>query len=108
MQQEVQKLRQWVSVAHHIDGRVRFKIKSGIVSYAARLKKNAIEEFVSQFPALKSYRLNLSAGSLVLEYDPEVVAPQAINDLFSDDQQRVAAAYQTFADLVEQTQQAKG
>lgn len=81
------KLRKWVSVGHHIPGRIRLKYKLGIVAHLASFKSESIEEAIASVPAFKSYKVNKATGSILIEYDAKAVEPQYIADLFSDSEQ---------------------
>ena len=77
------KLRKWVKVGHHIPGRIRLKYKLGIVAQLATYRSDEIEQSLTDFPALKQYKINKSTGSIVIEYDAELLNPASVDDLFS-------------------------
>ncbi len=93
------KLRKWVSIGHHIPGRVRLKYKLGIVAHLARFHNDDIEKAISSIPAFKHYKVNGATGSIVIEYDPNSVSPSLIDALFSDSEQ---AAEQACYDIAQQ------
>lgn len=78
------KLRKWVSIGHHIPGRIRLKYKLGIVAKLATLRSSEVEDTLQNIPAFKSYQLNKSTGSIVIEYDAKMIAPSDIDALFSE------------------------
>lgn len=89
------KLRKWVSIGHHIPGRIRLKYKLGIVAQLASLRSNEVEGVLDSIPAFKNYKLNKATGSIVIEYDASVIEPNAINALFSENaSQAEQACYQ--------------
>lgn len=87
MQQYVEqalKLRKWVSIGHHIPGRLRLKYKLGIVAHLARFRNDDIEKAIASIPAFKHYKLNHATGSIVIEYDPNALDPALVDALFSE------------------------
>ena len=78
------KLRKWVSIGHHIPGRVRLKYKLGIVAQLASYRSDEIEQALASVPAFRKYKINTATGSIVIEYDPTCIQPSTIDTLFSD------------------------
>lgn len=76
-------LRKWVSVGHHIPGRIRLKYKLGLIAKLASYRTKEIEQTIADIPAFKHYKLNAATGSIVIEYDAHVVSTESINALFS-------------------------
>ncbi|WP_081094942.1 MULTISPECIES: HMA2 domain-containing protein [Vibrio] len=95
------KLRKWVSIGHHIPGRVRLKYKLGIVAHLAKFRSDDIEKAISSIPAFKNYKLNNATGSIVIEYDPMTVNPKAIDALFSDSEQAAEQACYSIAEQLD-------
>ncbi|ENX3946958.1 heavy-metal-associated domain-containing protein [Photobacterium damselae subsp. damselae] len=81
------KLRKWVTIGHHIPGRIRLKYKLGIVAQLASFRKSDIEKVVASIPAFTSYTVNNATGSIVIEYDYSIVKYQSIDELFSESEQ---------------------
>ncbi|MCG7587450.1 MULTISPECIES: HMA2 domain-containing protein [Photobacterium] len=81
------KLRRWVTVGHHIPGRVRLKYKLGILAHLATFNSSEIERALQNIPAFKNYKLNNATGSLLIEYDASIVKPHLIDALFSQSEQ---------------------
>lgn len=78
------KLKKWVKVGHHIPGRVRLKYKLGLLAHIANYKSNDIEQIIASIPAFKNYKLNMSTGSIVIEYDASLIEAHWVDGLFSD------------------------
>lgn len=78
------KLRKWVSIGHHIPGRVRLKYKLGIIAQLASFRNKEIEQAIASVPAFKNYKINEATGSIVIEYDATSIQPSTIDALFSD------------------------
>ncbi len=88
----VLKLRRWVSIAHHIPGRVRLKYKLGILAHFTKFSSREMEQVIQKIPALKHYKLNSVTGSLVIEYDVDQIKPQQIEALFSESEHEAKQA----------------
>lgn len=96
----LKKLRDWVSVVHHIPGRIRLKFNLNAVAFARQLDVKAYKQDIEAFPALKSYRLNMMAGSLILEYDARALPFQLIEQMFSPDDAVMVNAIEELQHLV--------
>lgn len=97
--EKVLKLRSWVRIAHHIPGRIRLKYQSGIIGHLAGLHAHNIEKVLAQLPALKSYDVTSSTGSILIGYDATVVNPGDIEALFSEDEGAAQQAYRRIVEL---------
>ncbi len=97
------KLRKWVSIGHHIPGRIRLKYKLGIVTQLARYKSNDIEKAIALLPAIKSYKLNKVTGTILMEYDKTLIDPALIAALFSESEMDAERAYYTLAETLNLT-----
>ncbi len=89
---EVVKLRKWVKIKHHIPGRIRLKYKYGLLASLANFSNDEINEGLEQLPFVKDYHWNQATGSLLLEYDANVVAPQLLDAIFSQSEAEVESA----------------
>ncbi|WED24673.1 cation transporter [Vibrio sp. JC009] len=94
------KLRSWVQVAHHIPGRVRLKYKLSIIAHLARFNAGDIKRALDDIPAFRNYKLNSSTGSILIEYDPGLVSPALIEELFSPDDNIAERACYALADCL--------
>lgn len=81
---EILKLRQWVQIGHHIPGRIRLKYSHGILSALAQFKSDEVIATLEKVKAFKSHKLNLATGSLLIEYDAQLIEPKLLDALFSD------------------------
>lgn len=96
----VLKLRSWVQVAHHIPGRIRLKYKLGIIAHLARFNSDDIAKALDDIPAFRNYKLNRSTGSILIEYDPQVVQPALLEQLFSPEDSIAEQACYKLADCL--------
>ncbi|MBO0215327.1 cation transporter [Vibrio sp. Vb2880] len=95
------KLRKWVSIGHHIPGRVRLKYKLGIVAHLAKFRAGDIEQAIASIPAFKHYQLNNVTGSILIEYDAATINPQSIEALFSESDQVAEQACYAIAEQLD-------
>ncbi|WP_299020390.1 HMA2 domain-containing protein [uncultured Photobacterium sp.] len=86
------ELRQYLTVVHHIPGRIRLKFNISIMQQLASFDMSTAKSAISNFPALKNYRLNLATSSVVIEYDHGLINPNLIDTLFAEDEPAFQAA----------------
>lgn len=96
----VLKLRTWVRIAHHIPGRIRLKYKLGIIAHLARFNAHDIERVLDRIPAFRNYKINSSTGSILIEYDSDLISPQLLETLFSQDDHVAKQACYDLADCL--------
>ena len=63
-------------IAHHIPGRIRLKFNHSIVTKLPKLNgiEKEIQKIANQIEAIKDIRLNLFAGSVVVQYDTDILS----------------------------------
>ncbi len=98
---KVLKMRRWVEIAHHIPGRIRLKYKVGLMAQLMQYNLKDVDDVVAQIPAFLSYKLNKSTGSIVIEYNPELISAAVINDLFGESDERATDAYHLLAEYLQ-------
>jgi allophanate hydrolase subunit 1 len=88
--ESIAKLRRYLSVKHHIPGRIRigFSPKLAMNKQALALAKDQRE----LPPGVHNARLNMQARSVVIEYDPERIDPEILQELASTKDDRKAQA----------------
>ncbi len=64
----------YFKVAHHVTGRIRIKASLRSARELQHVNKEQLEEIIDRVPGVTSYRVNIKALSLVIEYDPEIVS----------------------------------
>lgn len=95
------KIRRWLILAHHIPGRIRLKYKMGIMVHLSAIKQSDIEQALAEIPAFQNYKINKSTGSILIEYDANIINPEFINQLFSESEIDVQQAYLNIATSLE-------
>jgi len=87
----------YVQIAHHIPGRIRLKLVELNLDAEGRALLGQARQFqqvLEQNAGVKSIRLNLLAGSCVVEYDKAVIPPAAWTDIISGTASPAAAMLQ--------------
>ena len=64
-------------IAHHIPGRIRLRFNHSIVSKLPKVNgiEKEIQKIANEIEAIKNIRLNLFAGSVVVQYDTDLLSP---------------------------------
>lgn len=78
-------LRRHVTIAHHVPGRIRLKLGMAAVT---KLPEADPAPFVDLFKRIRGIgltRINRAALSVVVEYDPNVIAPSTWSRLLEGD-----------------------
>ena len=78
--QDMLELRRFITVAHHVPGRIRLKIDPAVRSHPGAMALAALAD--TGDGAFRA-RLNVLARSLVLEYDPDRIDPRLLEDFFT-------------------------
>ncbi|MBC2693810.1 MAG: hypothetical protein HF982_00715 [Desulfobacteraceae bacterium] len=63
-------------IVHHIPGRIRLRFNHSIVSKLPKVNgiEKEIQKLANEIEAIKNIRLNLFAGSVVVQYDTELLS----------------------------------
>ncbi|CCO22907.1 hypothetical protein [Maridesulfovibrio hydrothermalis] len=73
------ELEKYLDVAHHVPGRIRVKFSPLILTKPAALA--AMRDHCELPAAILSARLNTAARSVVIEYNPDEILPEVIEEL---------------------------
>ncbi|TIH14852.1 heavy-metal-associated domain-containing protein [Marinifilum sp. JC120] len=76
---KIVELEKYLDVAHHIPGRIRIKFSPLILTKPVALA--AMKEHSELPDAIKDARVNMSARSVVVEYDSEQIQPELVEEL---------------------------
>lgn len=85
-------LRRYVTIAHHIPGRIRLRFNNKLIASLGKAKLSALDDYCGPGHSLHSYSLNAATGSLLLEYDAKRLSPKLIAQLFGDDDEQAELA----------------
>ncbi len=64
----------YLAIAHHVNGRLRVKASWSGAKQLAKLNEEEIESLIARIPGILDYRVNKKALSIVINYDPEILA----------------------------------
>jgi copper chaperone CopZ len=69
-----------VDLAHHLSGRLR--LRSALLKGNARASEET-QRHLAEIRGVTSARANPTTGSVVLEYDPDVISPSKVSDVLA-------------------------
>ncbi|WP_291973129.1 HMA2 domain-containing protein [Candidatus Symbiopectobacterium sp.] len=90
--QNLMALRRFVTVAHHIPGRIRLSFTNRLVSALSQSLLAALQSLCHPEGGLKSCSINAATGSVVLEYCASTLSPTLLTHLFGHDDQAAQQA----------------
>lgn len=68
-------LRRFVSIAHHVPGRIRLKLDLRALAHLPKADPGPFVDLVARVRGVKSTRINAAALSVVVDYDQALIAP---------------------------------
>lgn len=89
MLNELLSLKKYVQIVHHVEGRIRLKVNPAIMKDPISKK---LEEISGKIPGVLDKRVNMMAKSVVLRYDPAVVAPEDMALILGADDMELSRA----------------
>lgn len=98
------ELRNYLSLAHHVPGRMRIKfspaiVTSPVIQRAAAWWQEQSRNNGTNPKGLVNYRLNIGSRSLVIEYDRKIIDHKVLDEIFStQDQQRMGVLINQLAE----------
>ncbi|OUD15029.1 HMA2 domain-containing protein [Thioflexithrix psekupsensis] len=63
-------------VVHHIHGRIRLRLSPSVLQHPIAKQADTLVQRVRSIRGILDVRINLVVGSIVIEYDPDWIAPQ--------------------------------
>lgn len=63
----------YFKIAHHVHGRIRVKAILNTAHRLADLDTDKLNEILARIPGITNYRVNASALSVIIEYNPEML-----------------------------------
>ncbi|QAR32905.1 cation transporter [Geovibrio thiophilus] len=72
--------KKYVTVAHHVEGRIRLKVDPSVVKDPVSKK---LEQISSSLPGVLDTRVNIMARSVVIRYDPNIIDPTTFEKLIT-------------------------
>ncbi len=78
-------LRRYVTIAHHVPGRIRLKLGLEAVSRLPKVDPAPFTQLFDRIRGIKLTRINKAALSVVVEYDSHIIAPSVWPRLLEGD-----------------------
>lgn len=85
-----------LNIAHHVKGRIRFRIAPTALSSISQINPNEITSFISSLVGIEDVRINRIAASVVVYYNPQEIQPRWWEQLMQSHQSEIP---QIFANL---------
>ncbi|MGY3945287.1 hypothetical protein [Aeromonas tecta] len=106
--EQLRALTRHLTIAHHIPGRVRFKLKLGALAspeLGQLSQVGQLKQMIETMPGIRDLRVNPAALSCVVEYDTAEIPPPLWESLLGGEEcpqvtqalDRIEHHYQTFA-----------
>lgn len=73
----------YLSVIHHIDGRIRLRINSKIKQEFQDLNTQDLQNYINKIPGITALKFNPINGSLTINYDNKIIKEDFVNSIFS-------------------------
>ncbi len=65
-----------LDIVHHVRGRLRVRLHPNAFGLLPKIGNARAQDWLTQLPGVTDLRLNLSAASLVIQYDSQRIQPQ--------------------------------
>jgi hypothetical protein len=88
-------LRGHLRIVHHVPGRVRLRLGSGLLEAADAVARSSLAGWLETVDGIRGLRLNLAAASVIIEYDPQRLPPEAWKTLVNGSDEAALALLQT-------------
>lgn len=89
------EVRNYLTVAHHVPGRIRVKFKLTLAGHP--LIKEITQSDLPLPEGIVGTRLNLFARSVVVDYDPDMISPELLDEMLrTEDDRRAMELVQEF------------
>lgn len=93
---DLMSLRRYVSIAHHVPGRLRLKFNPAVRSDP---RFDALRNAEAPFPGVQATRINTMARSMVIEYDARIPQKE-IAGLFNGDEEAARDSFGRITEIV--------
>jgi hypothetical protein len=94
---ELVALRDCLTVAHHVPGRIRIRFSLKLLARPEAHKLLAASGNGRSVPGFRGMRVNAAARSAVVEYDPAIILPHKLEEaLTTCDEERLACLIEEF------------
>lgn len=98
LQQAVLEFRRFLSIVHHVTGRVRLRLDPRALDVWPHGSRSALGFPFERLEGIRGVRVNAAALSVAIEYDPRVISPTLWDTLVRGDDDQVVALVDHFHD----------
>ncbi len=63
-----------VSIVHHLPGRLRLRLQPTLWELLPALAQVNLDDYFKKIPGIMDWRINISAASLTINYDPQCLS----------------------------------
>ncbi len=84
-------LRRYIMIVHHVPGRIRLKLSLTALAHLPKADPAPFIDLVARVKGVKDTRVNASALSVIVEYDPQAIAAPVWERLLKADPEEVRA-----------------
>lgn len=81
-------LRGHLSLVHQVPGRLRLRLGPGLWAQAGKISETGLRQGLKSIQGIRDVRLNITAASLIIEYDAKAIEPEAWQRLLEADEDR--------------------
>lgn len=92
--QSLLPLRAHLSVVHHVPGRLRLRLGSGILALSGSADPKRFAALLEKVEGIRNVRINPAAASVVVQYDAQRLPPELWQTLLEGSDTEVAALLQ--------------
>jgi hypothetical protein len=73
--QDLLGFRQALSIVHHVAGRIRLRVGPALLSRLAAVNGESVQGLLRSLGGIRGIRVNAAAATVIIEYDPQRLAP---------------------------------
>lgn len=84
-------LRRYITIVHHVPGRIRLKLSLTALAHLPKVDPAPFVDLVARVKGVKETRVNKSALSVVVEYDPQAIPAPLWERLLKAEPEEVTA-----------------
>lgn len=80
------RLRRHLKIVHHVTGRIRLRIATGLLKDIDRVNKNTLNRMMAAIEGIKQVRINRAAATIVIHYASDILKPEWWDALIQGDE----------------------
>ena len=87
-------LRGHLKIVHHVPGRVRLRAGPALYEQASTLNGRDLQAVLESVGGIRDIRINPAAASLIIQYDPDIFAPDLWEKLIAGSDEEAAQLFE--------------